>query len=163
MIVTDEYHQLTSQCTYFSVHGGLYNRNNRITGIKWKLVGNSRHDAWSSVLSVCLVAQSCPTLCDPVDCSPPDSSVHGVLQARILEWVAMFSSRDAWSMHPLNVSSIPPQSESVSALLIPTVHSFFFSAMNHLVRVLLRKGIWIFSKICFYFANLSWHFWKKLL
>ena len=33
------------------------------------------------------------TLCDPTDCSPPDSSVHGILQARILEWVAMPSSR----------------------------------------------------------------------
>ena len=32
--------------------------------------------------------QSCPTLCDPVDCSLPGSSVHGILQARILEWVA---------------------------------------------------------------------------
>ena len=37
--------------------------------------------------------QSCLTLCDPVDCSPPDSSVHGILQARILEWVAKHSSR----------------------------------------------------------------------
>ena len=40
-----------------------------------------------------LVAQSCPTLCDPVGCSPPGSSVHGVLQARILEWVAFPFSR----------------------------------------------------------------------
>ena len=39
------------------------------------------------------VAQSCPTLCDPVDCSPPGSSVQGILQARILWWVAMLSSR----------------------------------------------------------------------
>ena len=39
------------------------------------------------------VAQSCPTLCDPVDCSPPGSSVHGILQARILEWVAISYSR----------------------------------------------------------------------
>ena len=41
-----------------------------------------------------LVAQSYPTLCDPMDCSPPGSSVHGILQARILEWVAIsyFSS-----------------------------------------------------------------------
>ena len=38
---------------------------------------------------VCEVAQSCPTLCDPVDCSPPGSTVHGILQARILEWVAI--------------------------------------------------------------------------
>ena len=40
-----------------------------------------------------LAAQSCPTLCDPLDCSLPGSSVHGILQARILEWVAMPSSR----------------------------------------------------------------------
>ena len=43
--------------------------------------------ACSAVL--CHAAQSCPTLWDPVDCSPPGFSVHGVLQARILEWVAM--------------------------------------------------------------------------
>ena len=39
------------------------------------------------------VAQSCPTLCDPVDCSPPGSSVHRILQAGILEWVAISFSR----------------------------------------------------------------------
>ena len=37
--------------------------------------------------------QLCLTLCDPMDCSPPGSSVHGILQARILEWVAISSSR----------------------------------------------------------------------
>ena len=40
-----------------------------------------------------LVAQSCLTLCDPVDCSPPDSSVCGILQARILAWVVIPFSR----------------------------------------------------------------------
>ena len=39
------------------------------------------------------VAQSWLTLCDPVDCSPPGSSVHGILQARILEWIAISFSR----------------------------------------------------------------------
>ena len=39
--------------------------------------------------------QSCPTLCDPMDCSLPDSSVHEVLRTRILEWVAMPSSRES--------------------------------------------------------------------
>ena len=39
------------------------------------------------------VAQSCPTVCDPVDCRPPGSSVHGILQAGILEWVAISFSR----------------------------------------------------------------------
>ena len=38
--------------------------------------------------------ESYPTLFDPVDCSPPDSSVHGILQTRILEWVAILFSRD---------------------------------------------------------------------
>ena len=45
---------------------------------------------------LCVRAQSlqlCPALCDPRDCSPPGSSVHGILQARILEWIAMPSSR----------------------------------------------------------------------
>ena len=39
------------------------------------------------------VAQLCQTLCDTVDCSPPGSSIHGILQARILEWVAISFSR----------------------------------------------------------------------
>ena len=40
--------------------------------------------------------QSCPALCDPRDCSPPSASVHGILQAKILEWVAMPSSRGSF-------------------------------------------------------------------
>ena len=40
-------------------------------------------------LSESEVTQSCPTLCNPVDCSLPSFSVHGILQARILEWVAI--------------------------------------------------------------------------
>ena len=42
--------------------------------------------------------QSCPTLCDPVDCSSPGSSVHGIFQARILEKVAMPSSRGSYRL-----------------------------------------------------------------
>ena len=45
-----------------------------------------------------LVTQLCPTLCDPTNCSPPGSSVHGILQARILEWIAIsFSRGSSWS------------------------------------------------------------------
>ena len=43
---------------------------------------------------LCLVAQLCLTLCDPMDCIPPGSSVHGILQARTLEWVAIPSPGD---------------------------------------------------------------------
>ena len=42
-----------------------------------------------SVSGCALVAESCPALCNPTDCSLPVSSVHGLLQARILEWVAI--------------------------------------------------------------------------
>ena len=38
---------------------------------------------------MCMCAQSCPTLCDSMDCGGPGSSVHGFLQARILEWVPL--------------------------------------------------------------------------
>ena len=41
-------------------------------------------------MCVCVsVAQSCPIACDPMDCNPPGSAVHGILQARVLEWVAI--------------------------------------------------------------------------
>ena len=53
---------------------------------------------WLVEIHACMPAESlqpCPTLCDPVDSSPPGSSVHGILQARTLEWVATPSSRGA--------------------------------------------------------------------
>ena len=51
--------------------------------------------------------QSCPTLCDPMDCGPPGSSVHGILQARILKWVAIsFSRRSSWPRNQTRVSCI---------------------------------------------------------
>ena len=51
------------------------------------------------------VAQSCPTLFDPVDCSLPGSSVHGILQARILEWVAIsFSRGSSWPRDQTQIS-----------------------------------------------------------
>jgi len=53
------------------------------------------------------VTQSCPTLSDPMDCSPPGSSVHGTLQARVLEWSAIaFSRGSSWPRGQTQVSSI---------------------------------------------------------
>ena len=60
-------------------------------------LGLSRQEQWSglpfpSPLYTRMHAkslQSCPTLCDPMDCSPPGFSIHGILQARTLEWVAI--------------------------------------------------------------------------
>ena len=67
----------------------------------------------SQVRVTCVHAQSLqssPTLCNPMDCSPPGSSVHGISQARILEWVAVPSSRG--SSHPgiKLMSLMPPAS-----------------------------------------------------
>ena len=55
-------------------------------------VGWGRHNV-NTVGAGSVSCQSCPTLCDLMDCSPPGSFVHGILQARILEWVAIPFSR----------------------------------------------------------------------
>ena len=61
----------------------LYSKNIELPVLKDTLV----------VVVILLDAQLCLTLCDPMDCSPPSSSVHGISQARILEWVAVPFSR----------------------------------------------------------------------
>ena len=54
------------------------------------------------------VAQLCPTLCDPMDCSLPGSSLHGILQARVLTWVAIsFSRGSSQPRDQTRVSHIP--------------------------------------------------------
>ena len=67
---------------------------------------NLFHEAPSVCVCVCVCvhAQSCSTLCDLIDCSPPGSSVHWIFQARILEWVALSSSRgSSWSMDQIHL------------------------------------------------------------
>ena len=71
-------------------------------------IGLGRQDPCVCVcvcVCVCSVAQLYPTLCDPMDCSPPGSSVHGIVLARILEWVAISSSRG--SSWPRDQSASP--------------------------------------------------------
>ena len=53
------------------------------------------------------VAQSCLNLCDPMDCSLPGSSIHGIFQARVLEWVAISFSRGIFSTQGWNLG-LPP-------------------------------------------------------
>ena len=67
------------------------------------IFGSRTHKGLVCVLTV----QSCPTLCDPMDCSLPGSSVHGILQARILEWVAIpFSKGSSWPRDQTQLSCI---------------------------------------------------------
>ena len=60
------------------------------------------------------VAQSCPTLCDPMDCSLPGSSVPGILQAKVLEWIAFPSPGD------LPKPGIEPRSPTLQADALPS-------------------------------------------
>ena len=57
----------------------------------------------TSVVDKSEVAQSCPTLRDPMDCSLPGSSVHGIFQARVLEWVAIAFSVKSFKMYLIPV------------------------------------------------------------
>ena len=60
------------------------------------------------------IAQSCPTLCDPMDCRLPGSTIHGIFQARVLEWVAISFSRG--SSQP----RIEPRSPALEADALPS-------------------------------------------
>ena len=62
---------------------------------------------WTLGLHESKVAQSCPTLCDPMDCSLSGSSIHGIFQARVLEWIAIsFSRGSSWPRTRTRVSHI---------------------------------------------------------
>jgi len=68
--------------------------------------------SWLHV-NACLVAQLCPILCDTMDCSPPGSSVHGIFQARILEWVAISYSRESFQTKDQNPCLLCWQADSL--------------------------------------------------
>ena len=61
-----------------------------VWGILWRFHFIGETD---EILGMCAGAQGCLTLCNPMDCSSPGSSVHGIFQARILEWFAISSSK----------------------------------------------------------------------
>ena len=75
--------------------------------VQWELERTIRSARWGRepLVVVALVNQSCPTLLQPMDCGPPGSSVHGILQARILEWVAIPFSRG--SSQPRDRTQVP--------------------------------------------------------
>ena len=97
----------------------------------------------------CLVAQSCPTLCDPMNCSLPGSSVHGISQARVLEWVAISYSRMvcvtcvSFTLSWLNL----PRYWSCNVLL-PFLLWSQFSSFPLLVGSWLKEGV--LQNFCFF-------------
>jgi len=106
----------------------------------------------------CLVAQLCPILCgpwNPMDCSPPASSVHGILQARILEWVATCFSRE---------SSQPRGQTHVSCIgrwvlyhwVTWEAHNSFYQGWSWTIRMSLNVGL----ENTHWFSRVSLHqFW----
>ena len=97
--LTFHFHSLEKEMATHSSVLALKNPKDRgawwasISGVTQSRTRLKRLSSSSSKQSEMKVAQLCPTLCDPMDCSPPGSSVHGILQARILEWVAIPFSR----------------------------------------------------------------------
>ena len=73
------------------------------------------------------VAQSCPTLSDPMDCSPPGSSIHGIFQARVLEWGAITFSTQLLLLHYTFLLSVLPVLLRIlgAVLLIAHLHTWY--------------------------------------
>ena len=118
------------------------------------------------------VAQSCLTLCDPMDCSLPGFSIHGIFQARILEWVAISFSRrssnpgikprfpalqaDALPSEPLgnngmtNLDSIIKTQRLYFANKGPSSQSYGFSSIHVWMWELDYKDSWVLKNWCFW-------------
>ena len=102
------------------------------------------------------ITQSCPTLSDPMDCSLPGSSVHGIFQARVLEWGAVaFSGINSRS--DLSSSVDPTQADTkLNDLNIKSVHGgqipsvyFSFSTLSLLINLVPSKQFFFFFQKIF--------------
>ena len=94
---------------------------------------------YAGLTCVCSVVQSCPTLCNPMDCSLPGSSVHGISQARILEWIAISSSR----------GSSQPRDQTCTS----TLAGRFFTTEP--------AGKPVATSNCHFITPLFYHFWRR--
>ena len=82
---------------------------------------------WTSAAAAAKSLQSCPTLCDPIDGSPPGSPVPGILQTRTLEWAAIsFSNAWQWKVKVKSLQSCPTRSDPMDCSLPGSwVHGIF--------------------------------------
>ena len=89
-----------------------------------------------------LVAQSCPSLCGPLNCSPPGPSVHGILQARTLEWVAIsFSKRNYRKKESEVAQSCPTLCDPMDCSLPgSSIHGIFQARVLEWVAVSFSRG-----------------------
>ena len=91
-------------------------------------------------LYCCLVTESCLTLCNPTDCSPAGSSVHGILQERILAWVAISFSRE---------SSGPRDQTCISFIGRPLLYHWATKEALQFIYICPLTSFWGFTKIKF--------------
>ena len=128
-----------------------------------------------------LVVQSCPTLCGPMDCSSPNSSVHGFLQARILEWRAIPFSRDLpvgshvrhyWQNGGTAPAPLIPQARTQDEGIRPCNSDLFFPLLGWvdqkgILRCLLfLRGAWEGTVFCSCAQKIihkvnHWHLFKN--
>ena len=83
-----------------------------------QFVLNRIKETQTGLMHACSVSKSCPTLCNPMDCSPPGSSVHGILQAKTLVWVAVPSPRGSWITRVDFCLSLPVFMQLLSCILL---------------------------------------------
>ena len=113
---------------------------------------------------VCVfVTQSCPILCDPIDCSPPGSSVHGILQARTVEWAVFSYSRGSFQTRAWTQVSCTESRLFTIWATRADLHSIQYYAICFL---LLKALLWGQSMISTQYMVLSGHnqeqFWLLL-
>ena len=82
------------------------------------------------------VAQSCPPLCDPMDCSLPGSSLHGILQARVLEWVAIFLLQGIFPNPGIEPRSPAFQADALTSKPPGTIHKNGSDGKFHIMHIL---------------------------
>ena len=126
----------SSACLWGNQIGSIV--GNETDNVNWDYI-IKRFQCQAKGLGCCCVlysvAQLCPTLCDPMDCSPPGSSVHGILQARILEWIFVpFSRGSSWCSDWTWISSLTGRFFTLWTTWLPywtaQIESIFIIAEN---------------------------------
>ena len=127
--------------------------------------------AWSIIVYAAAKSlQSCPTLCNPMDCSPPGFSVPGILQVRTLEWVAIsFSNAWKWKVKVKSLSRVWPSATPWTAALQAPL-SIGFSRQEYwsgvplpspFIHPNLPSTVLIFPSGCLFSSSFSPHFESK--
>ena len=107
--------------------------------------GDFSHRLTCTMLAVVLVTQLCPILCDPTDCTLPGSSVYGILQARILEWIAI----------PFSRGSFPPRDWTQVSCITGRLFTIWATGKKGEYRNFFRRGMLRCQKWGFYPGGLS--------